>query len=188
MLTYIFAWKFYFLLCSKALIFRIKLPLEKSFLQKFKKIFFGDAAAKFTPFKNRNQIFCGGVSKTFQSYTIILKLVYSNGIASQFGSTFGFVSMDIAICMLMNMIFCLLCCLAYRYSAAFPPTDEYFFAKMRNIKILLVLGYCFIIIPVWVFSLFSSVDPAILRAQRENEVIYHVYQQLRAAVKKHLFK
>ena len=74
--------------------------------------------------------------------------------------------------MFMNMCFCLVCCLAYRYSAAFPPTDEYFFGKMRNMKIILFLGYCFIITPFWVFSLFSSVDPAILRAKLENEVRY----------------
>ena len=74
--------------------------------------------------------------------------------------------------MFMNMSFCLLCCMLYRYSVAFPPTDEYFFAKMRNIKILLVLAYLFLITPVWVFFVFSSVDPAILRAQLENEVIY----------------
>jgi hypothetical protein len=37
--------------CAQS-IFRIKLPLEKSFLQKFQKFFFlGDAAAKFTPLK-----------------------------------------------------------------------------------------------------------------------------------------
>ena len=80
--------------------------------------------------------------------------------------------MDSVFCIFMNMIFCLLCCILYRYSAAFPPTDEYFFAKMRNIKIFLVLIYCVCITPVWVFSFFSGVDPAILRAQLENEVIY----------------
>ena len=80
--------------------------------------------------------------------------------------------MDIGFCMFMNMIFCLICCLLYRYSAAFPPTNEYFFAKMRNIKILLALIYCVIITPVWVISFFSGVDPAILRAQLENEVRY----------------
>jgi hypothetical protein len=107
-----------------------------------------------------------------KSYSIILKLGYSNGITSQFGSTFVFLLVDIAIFMFMNMCFCLLCCLAYRYSVAFPPTDEYFFAKMRNIKILLALVYCVIITPVWVIILFSGVDPAILRAKLENEVRY----------------
>ena len=70
----------------------------------------------------------------------------------------------------MNMGFCLLCCLAYRYSVAFPPTDEYFFAKMRNIKILLVFIYFVIIIPHWIFSLFASVDPMILREKLKQEV------------------
>jgi uncharacterized membrane protein len=106
------------------------------------------------------------------SYGLYLnKLVYSNGITSQFGSTLGFLILDIGIFMYLNMCFCLLCCLLYRYSAAFPPTDDYFFAKMRNVKIFLVLIYFIIVIPICVFSLFSSVDPTILRANLENEVI-----------------